>query len=148
MQIPRMHPKAVLNLKLAALPLAFALTALGAPQEVTVNGPAGARLRVEAVEPQIVRIWMKPTGDFTRQPSLAMETAPTTRWDLASSTLAGSVTVDSSDLLVKVSEATLGFDVTSKDGGKALLSGVSIKAGANGAWSLSETLGDSEHLMG
>jgi alpha-glucosidase len=144
-----MHPKALLNLKLAALPLACAaLSAFGASQEVTVNGPAGARLRVEAVEPHIVRIWLKPTGDFTRQPSLAMETAPNTRSDLGQSASGSSVTVDSGDLLVKVSQATLGFDVSSRDGGKELLSGVTITPSADGSWSLSETLGDSEHLMG
>ena len=144
-----MHPKALLNLKLAALPLACAaLSAFGASQEVTVNGPAGARLRVEAVEPHIVRIWLKPTGDFTHQPSLAMETAPNTRSDLGQSASGSSVTVDSGDLLVKVSQATLGFDVSSRDGGKELLSGVTITPSADGSWSLSETLGDSEHLMG
>ncbi|HEY5228051.1 MAG TPA: TIM-barrel domain-containing protein, partial [Opitutaceae bacterium] len=149
MQIPRVCSRALVNTKPALLALALAAVASGAPSdEVTVGGPAGSRLRVEAVEPQIVRIWVKSSGDFSRQPSLAMETAPNTHSSLNQSTSGDIVTVDSGELQVKVNRASLAFDVLASEGGKALLSEARVGMGADGAWTLTETLGKAEHLMG
>jgi alpha-glucosidase (family GH31 glycosyl hydrolase) len=47
--------------------------------EVTISCTAGQRLRVEAIDPSIVRLWFKREGDFTRAQSLATETMPTSR---------------------------------------------------------------------
>jgi alpha-glucosidase len=144
---PRLHIRALLSV--APFSLAC-IAASGAPgDQVTVDGSAGRRLRIEAVEPHIVRLWMKPAGDFTRQPSLAMETAPDTRSPLKETEAAGQVTVDSGDLLVTVSRGSLAFDVRASDGGTVLLSQTIIGSGKlPGAWTLTETLAPSEHLMG
>ena len=42
-----------------------------AVRQTTVQAPGGSRLRVEALDAHIVRVWLKPAGEFTRQPSLA-----------------------------------------------------------------------------
>jgi alpha-glucosidase len=126
-----------------------ALRGSAAPTDpITVDGPAGARVRIEAVEPHVVRIWVKPTGDFARKPSLAMETAPDTHSPLSQSTAADIVTVDTGALRVRVSQSTLAFDVQSMDGGRTLLSKTQVTEGADGAWTLTETLAPAEHLMG
>jgi alpha-glucosidase len=137
------------------LAAAAALIALGpvapaspAPDQVTVDGPSGARLRVEAVEPHVVRIWVKPSGDFSRQPSLAMEVAPDTRTTVSQSERDGIVDVSSGPIDVRVSRGSLAFDVVAK-GGPALLSHASVaEAATGGAWALTETLAPSERLFG
>jgi alpha-glucosidase len=116
------------------------------PDPVTVQGPGASRLRIEALEPHIVRIWLKPGGDFTRPTSLAMETAPDRHSALTQSTGTNGVAVDSGALLVSVDPATLAFGVSS--GATPLLEQVRLAAETGGTWTLTEKLAPSEHLMG
>ena len=60
---PRTDPRFIVALALAFAPAALG-AASGAAGGVTVDGPAGARLRIEALDPHVVRIWLKPSGDF------------------------------------------------------------------------------------
>jgi hypothetical protein len=73
------HPRIRLRegLLLALISAAFSAAAADpSPAQATVDGPGGVRLRVEALDPHVVRVWIKPSGDFSRKPSLAMEVAP------------------------------------------------------------------------
>jgi len=138
----------VLAMALAAIPAAPGSPPAPPPEQVTVQGASGARLRIEALDPHIVRIWVKPSGDFTRKPSLAMETAPEARSPLRKTVEAGRVTIDSGALSVAVESQTLDFAVRS-DGGPVLMGNARISApSADGPWTLTETLQPSEHLFG
>ncbi len=59
-------------------------------------------MTVEAPEAHIVRVWLKPAGEFTRQPSLALESAPATRIPLTKTEAAGTVTVGTEALTVRI----------------------------------------------
>src|SRR5271165_2781681 len=141
------------SLALAAVLAILGHGAEGAPEsdlnQVTVAGPAGARLRIEALAPPVVRLWLKPSGVFARQRSLAMQTAPDTRVSLDRVDAAGDVGVETGALTVKVRRATLGFDVSVPRGGPPLLTGARIGApSAGGPWSFTERLAPSERLFG
>ncbi|HEY5078871.1 MAG TPA: TIM-barrel domain-containing protein [Opitutaceae bacterium] len=136
-------------LLLSLAPAVFACGARGeSPSQATVDGPDGVRLRVEALDPHVLRIWVKPSGEFTRKPSLAMALAP----DMGSPVKVGQgttdVMVDTGALTASVSRATLAFSVASDKGGPALLDHTLVSVASNGSWSLSESLGPSEHLLG
>jgi alpha-glucosidase len=127
-------------------------SANGAPvrpsaEQVTVGGPAGARLRVESREPHVLRIWIKASGEFVRRPSLALEAAADTHSGLARSESGDVVTVGTGALQVKVTRSTLAFDVFA-DGGATLLSDARIGVQPGGSWTLTETLADGERLFG
>ena len=117
------------------------------PEQVTVEGPAGARIRIEAREPHVLRIWMKASGAFTRQPSLAVEAAADTHSALTRSEKGDVVTVGTGALEVAVTRSTLAFDVRGGDGA-ALLVDATIGAQAGGAWTLTEALAPGERLFG
>ena len=135
-------------LVLAAALSAAALAAQPPADQVTVQGGGGAKLRVEALDPHIVRMWMKPSGEFTRKPSLAMETAPEARGRLSKSIDRNVVTVDSGALSVAISVQSLDF-VIQADGGPVLMGNAHIGApAADGPWTLTEELRPSEHLFG
>jgi len=133
---------------LPLLGLFAAVPSARAAEEVMVAGAAGARLRVEALDPHVVRVWVKPQGDFTRPVSLAMETAPETRVPVREGRRDGSVTVDSGALTVTVNPANLRFRVAAGPGGPALLSSVQVTPGSGGAWTLTADLAPAEHLLG
>jgi len=117
--------------------------------QVTVAGPAGARLRIEALDPHVVRLWLKPSGDFSRPRSLAMETAPSTRSPLVRAEKADEVSVDTGALTVTIDRGTLAFGVRAGTGGPALLDDARIGApAAGGPWTLTERLAPAEHLFG
>jgi alpha-glucosidase len=146
-----MEGRLVLAAALAAaapLPAAQGAGPGASAEQVTVEGPAGARLRIEAREPHIVRIWMKPAGDFTRQPSLATEAAADTHSTLTRAERGDQVDVTTGPLEVTVSRATLAFEVRGSGGGPALLADARIGAQPGGAWTLTETLAAGEHLFG
>jgi alpha-glucosidase len=150
--MPRPHSLRRTRSLIAASAAALLLSARPAPaaqgDPVTIGGATGARLRVEAPEPHVVRIWLKASGEFTRKPSLALETAPDTRSPVSRSESAGAVTADTGALRVTVDPATLAFSVRA-DNGDVLLDTVRIQAKpGEEAWSLSETLAPSEHLLG
>jgi alpha-glucosidase len=141
--------RGVLFLAIAVASAAPAGRAGPSTDKVTVAGAAGARVRVEAIDAHVLRIWMKPSGDFVRKPSLAMETAPESHSPLAQSEQGDSIQVDAGDLKVRINRTTLAFDVVSGDAGTALLSNVRISASASdGPWTLTESLEPGEHLFG
>ena len=144
-----------LALQLAAVSAAScALAQAASPRPPTADpvtvsaGPAGPRIRVEALEPHIVRIWMKPSGEFTRKPSLAMETAPEGRSPMTKSAGPDEVSIDSGELTVTVNTRSLDLRVLS-DAGPELLRRLHIAApAADGPWTLTEELAPEEHLFG
>lgn len=132
---PRMDTRFAISATLAIA--ALSASAIGAParastEQVTVEGPAGARLRIEAREPHVMRIWMKPSGDFTRPTSLAMEAAADTHSPLTRSEKGDRVTVSTGALDVTIARATLAFEVRAADGGPTLLADARIGAQAGG----------------
>jgi alpha-glucosidase len=120
----------------------------GPIDQVTLGAPSGPRIQVEAVEPHIARIWIKESGPFTRQPSLAMETAPDTHSGLKENASADQTVVDTGALRITIDAAAMTFGVSEDDGGADLLSHAHVVPGADGAWTLTETLAPAEHLMG
>ncbi len=142
--------RAVFPLAIGLAVASFALAGVPAVPEdkVTIKGASGARLRIESIEPHIMRVWLKPAGEFTRKPSLAMETAPEARAPLKRADSEGKVEVDTGALLIRVDRATLGF-VVMADPGTTLLGGVRIQApAADGPWTLTQALDPGEHLFG
>jgi len=148
---PRMDTRTLVCLAgaLAVLaPATLAAPAGAAAEQVTVTGLSGSRIRVEALEPHIARIWVKPSGEFARKPSLAMETAPEARSPLTQSENASVVTVDTGALSVEVDRHSMELTVRA-NGGPELLSRVSVAVPqADGAWTLTEALAPSERLFG
>jgi alpha-glucosidase len=114
----------------------------------TIAGADGARLRVEAVEPHVVRLWIKPSGDFSRPVSLAMATAPTGRSQLGVTRKPQDELVSTGALSVHAKPGTLEFSVLAGDAGPALLQSARVAVAADGSWSLTASLAASEHLFG
>ena len=116
--------------------------------EATVQTPGGGALRVEALDPHIVRIWLKPTGEFTRERSLALEAAPATRLPLTMIENAKSVVVTTGALAVQIDRSTLGFTVTEADGTQLLANARVTLTGSGAAWTLAHAIDGGEKLFG
>ena len=116
--------------------------------QMTVQAPGGGRLRVEALDPHIVRVWLKPAGEFKREPSLAMGTAPATRISLTTAENGDTVTVGTGALTVRIDRRTLWFEVRVADGTPLLADAKVSMTTAGAAWTLTHTVADSERLMG
>jgi alpha-glucosidase len=117
--------------------------------QVIVTGAGGARLRVEAVDPGIVRLWLKPAGDFSRPPSLATEPAPATRvrLDVAESEAATTVRTDA--LAISIDRRTLAFEVRPAADGPVLIPATTIVTSSDGpGWTLTRGLAGGERLLG
>jgi len=113
-----------------------------------VQSPAGSRLRVEAPDAHIVRVWLKPAGEFTRQPSLALEAAPATRIPLTIAENDGTVTAGTGALMVRIDRQTLRFEVAAADG-TPLMADVRVAMTTPGAaWTLIHILDAGEKLFG
>ena len=118
-------------------------------QPVTVTGQGGARLRVEAVDSSIVRVWLKPAGEFTRAPSLATDAAPTSRVPLVVTESGGSTDVRTDALVISIDRRTLAFEVRPAGGGPVLIPATTITTSTNApAWTLTRRLAEGEHLLG
>ena len=119
------------------------------PAPVIVAGPGTARLRIEALGDQIVRLWFKPAGDFSRKPSLATTAAPTTRVPLVISEEAGAVIVSTQALTIRIDRATLGFDVITRGDGIPLIAHGCLTAPAAGvAWTFTHQVAAEEKFFG
>jgi alpha-glucosidase len=135
----------------ATLPLASAADsgAQGATVlQATVQAPDGARLRIEALGPQLVRVWMKPSGEFVREPSLALETTPTTRAPLTVDDHADTVAVHTGALTVRIDRRTLRFEVLAADGTRLLADARVTMTTAGSAWTLTHAIDAGERLFG
>ena len=119
------------------------------PAPVIIAGPGTARLRIEALDDGIVRLWYKAAGDFTRPPSLATAMAPTTRVPLALKDAGGTAEVSTGTLTVRVDRATLGFDVIDRRDGTPLIAHGRIAPAATGrGWSVMQQIAPEEKLLG
>jgi alpha-glucosidase len=117
--------------------------------QVTVASPSGPRLRAEALDPGIVRLWIKPVGEFTRTPSPATETAPTTRVPLAVSESADVTRLRTDALSISIDHHTLAFEVRSIPDSEVLIPKTSINTSTNTpAWTLTRRLADGERILG
>jgi alpha-glucosidase len=119
-----------------------------ADTRVDVAGAGGAHLRIEALDPSLVRLWLKPAGEFFRLPSLATDVAPTSRVPLAVSK-SGDVTVVRTDaLVVSIDRRTLAFEVRTGEGALLIPPTVITAVAGGEAWKLVRPLGKGERLMG
>ena len=116
--------------------------------QAVVQSPNGSRLRVEAPEAHIVRVWLKPAGEFTRQPSLALESAPATRIPLTKTEDTGTVTVGTGSLTVRIDRQTLRFEVAAADGTLLMADAQVAMTIPEAAWTLTHTLDAGEKLFG
>jgi alpha-glucosidase len=116
---------------------------------VDLASPSGTQLRVEALDPHILRLWqVKPGAKFERPVSLAMETAPTTRVPLRVSDDAGPVLIQSGALSLQIDRATLAFEISPPPKNGPLLPPTTISFAQNGpGWSLARRLGAGERLL-
>jgi alpha-glucosidase len=116
---------------------------------IVIAGPGTSRLRIEALDDHVVRIWLKPAGDFSRPPSLAMAGAPVARVPLTVREEGGATVLGTQALAVRIDRATLGFDVTSAGDGTPLMADARITTRAGGiAWTLAHRVGAGEKLLG
>jgi alpha-glucosidase len=117
--------------------------------QVTVAGAGGTHLRVEAIDPSIVRLWLKPAGEFTQARSLAMETAPPSRVPLAVSESADAVRLRTGALSISIDRHTLAFEIAPASAKAVLIPATSITASTNTpAWTLTRHLADGERILG
>ena len=131
----------------ADTPPTLALAAPPAP--VVIAGSGTARLRIEALDDHIVRLWFKPAGEFSRPPSLAMAEAPVARIPLAVREEGSATALGTPALAIRVDRATLGFEVTSAADGTPLLADARIAAQTDRiAWSLAHRVAATEKLLG
>lgn len=142
-----------MRLRLMALVLPFLLPRMFAGEPTSpycdVSGPAGARIRVEALDAGIVRVWCKPAGEFAREVSLATETAPTTRVPLTVTSSATQVAAATAVLRVEVDRATLRFTVRAEPSGATVLPASTLTpAPAGPGWTLTRALAPGERLLG
>ena len=114
---------------------------------VTVAGAEGAQVRVEALGPHIVRIWFKPGGEFQRAPSLAMADAPAERTALTRLDDGNQIALATEQLVVRIDQKTLQFDVVGQDG-TPLVGGAAVHMAATGAWTLTHRLAPEERIFG
>ncbi len=115
--------------------------------EATVQAPGGGGLRVEALDPHIVRIWLKSAGEFTRERSLALEAAPATRLPLTIVADAGSMVVTTGALAVRIDRSTLGFTVTEADGTPLLAHARVTMSSPGAAWTQTHAVDGGEKLF-
>ncbi len=120
-----------------------------APQSVDISGAAGARWRVEALDSQIVRLWLKPAGEFVREPSLAMEAAPRERAPLAVAEAGARTIVDTTALSVAIDRTTLSFSVATRAPHAPVWPATTVVVAKDGpGWTLTRALGAGERLLG
>jgi alpha-glucosidase len=116
--------------------------------QATVQAPGGARLRIEALDAHFVRVWLKPAGEFEREPSLALETAPVTRVPLTIADHTDTVAVNTGALTVQIDRQTLRFAVLAADG-TPLMANARVTMTTPGAtWTLTHDLDAGERLFG
>lgn len=113
----------------------------------TIDGANGARVRVEALGPHILRIWYKPSGEFQRPVSLAMQAAPSERMALTRTEERNDIRFDAGVLGVRFDRESLQFDVVGEDN-KTLIADATVKTMADGAWVLTHRLAPDEKLFG
>jgi alpha-glucosidase len=116
--------------------------------QTTVQAPGGSRLRVEALDAHIVRVWLKPAGEFTRQPSLALEATPATRIPLTIAENDGTVAVGTGAMTVRIDRQTLRFEVAAADGTPLMADARVAMTTPGAAWTLTYTLDAGEKLFG
>jgi len=144
---PLMHLRSLAWL--LPLPLCTGLAAESPAHVAEFAGAEGDRVRAEAPDAGIVRLWFKPAGPFTREASLAMEAAPTTRVPLVVTETATRTTVATGALTVSFDRRTLAFEIRSQSTGEAIMPATTIGAAKDGpAWTLTRALGAGERLLG
>lgn len=128
---------------IAALPVDNA-----GPTAATVAAGPRQRWRVEACDPGIVRLWLEPTGEFRREPSLALEQAPSERVPLAVEETDSAATVRTDALVVTLDRRTARFRIAARSSAP-LTEGVVVADGKGGdAWTLAQSVASEEHFLG
>jgi alpha-glucosidase len=148
---PKMKLSGTHRIVLLVCCIAAAVAAPAAAEntQVTVIGAGGARLRVEAVDPGIVRLWLKPAGEFTRTPSLATEPAPATRVPLDATESGVATTVRTAALRISIDRRTLAFEVRPAADGPVLIPATTIATSGDGpGWTLTRGLAGGERILG
>jgi alpha-glucosidase len=126
----------------------FAVVTHAEVTPTVITGVNGSRLRLEAIDEGIVRIWRKPAdADFAREASLATATRPTELHPLAIREQSGRVVAETAALRVIVDARSLTFDVQEIHG-TPLLERAELLATASGEWTLSHVIAPGEHLLG
>ena len=149
--IPTLKPKIRSYIALFSVCITTATAPLIAAEntQVTVAGAGGARLRVEAIDPSIVRLWLKPAGEFIRAQSLAMESAPSSRVPLAVSKSDSVIRLRTDALSISIDRRTLAFEVCSAKGGQVLVPETALNTSTDApAWRLTRRLADGERILG
>ena len=137
------------------LACALALTAASAhaqntsPVILASTGPTKLYARFEALNQDVVRVWYSTTPTFSRQPSLALQTAPKTRVPLSLSRHVKTFELRTKDLILAVDPQTLAFSVTDAKSEAPIVAPTQLRAPApNGSWTLIQRLAPDEHLLG
>jgi len=119
------------------------------PAPMIVAGPGSARVRVEALDDQILRIWFKPAGDFSRPQSLALAEAPLPRVPITIREEQDAVFLSTTALTVRIDRGTLGFEVVARGDDTPVLARARVTAKADGTgWTLTQQVDNDEALFG
>jgi alpha-glucosidase len=119
------------------------------PLAPVVAGPNREHLRVEALDPGIVRLWLKRSDGFTRAPSLATDSAPTARLPLSVSEMGATTVVRTAALAISIDRRTLAFTVSAAPQGTVLFPSTTITPAHDGpGWTLRRKLENGERLLG
>jgi len=114
-----------------------------------VAGPGSSRVRVEAIDDHIVRIWLKPAGDFSRPQSLALAEAPVARVPLTIREEPGKVFLSTAALTVCIDRGTLGFEVVAREDDTPVLASARVATKADGTgWTLTHKVNNEEAFFG
>lgn len=107
-------------------------------QHAVITSPSGAQLRLEAIDPHIVRVWqIRPGAKFERNVSLAMEAAPKERVALRVADAGGPVLVQTGALDIQVERSSLRFEVSPPPQNSQLGAATTISFEPNGeSWTL------------
>lgn len=115
---------------------------------VEVAGKQGNYLRVQAIDGNVLRIWLKEGPYFHRAPSNALlDTSPLFAPLLVRSDSV-SMALKSAGIALRIDRRTLGFSATTASGASPILVGGSVTWNANGGWSLKYHINPDEHLFG
>ncbi|HVU17168.1 MAG TPA: TIM-barrel domain-containing protein [Candidatus Didemnitutus sp.] len=129
--------------------------AVANPTEI-VAGPGQMRMRVDAVADGVTRIWIKPSGEFQRQPSLAIPMPPSPAGSLSRDEANGRVRITDAKTVVAIAPATMRFFVKENAIGRtpgtfsllAMLGDAQVAAGVDGAWNMTAHIDPDSHLFG
>lgn len=117
--------------------------------EALLSLPNGPRWRVEALDKGIVRLWLEPSGEFRREPSLATEEAPGVRVPLKIEETADALVVRTEALSLTLNRKASRFRIVASDGVPLVAdASITTEGKAGDSWTLAQSVASEERFLG